>query len=113
MRRIGLPLVLILLVGTGCPPPGKGRAAEQGYEAGQPVIEALEAHKKSEGTYPESLEVLVPDRISEIPVDPDGEPFGYRLTEEGYELDFGYTGPGINHCVYTPRGREWWCEGAY
>lgn len=113
MRRPGLLLGLLLTLGTGCLPPGKGRAAEQGYEAGEPIIRALEAHKKSVGTYPESLEVLVPDPLSELPVDPEGEPFGYRLTEDGYELDFAYTGPGINHCVYTPRAGEWWCEGAY
>ncbi len=98
---------------AACPPPGKGRDAEQGYERGGLIIAALESVRRETGAYPAALEELVPSYLEVLPLDPEGEPFGYHLTEQGYELDFQYVGPGINHCVYTPRAAEWWCEGAY
>jgi hypothetical protein len=46
---------------------------------------ALAAWQREHGEYPESLAVLVPDLLPEIPVDPtNGETLLYRRTEKGY-----------------------------
>lgn len=44
---------------------------------------ALEAHREGTGSYPDSIEALVPDILPELPVDPfTGKNFLYRLTDE-------------------------------
>jgi len=48
---------------------------------------ALAVYRAEEGTYPESLDALVPDILESLPVDYFQErPFLYRRTEEGYLL---------------------------
>jgi hypothetical protein len=44
---------------------------------------ACKIFKNKTGSYPESLEALVPEYLSEVPVDPfTGKPFVFRLSED-------------------------------
>jgi hypothetical protein len=46
---------------------------------------ALAAYQRTGGEYPESLAALVPDVLSDVPVDPwSGRELVYRRTEDGY-----------------------------
>jgi hypothetical protein len=48
---------------------------------------ALERHRLRRGSYPESLDLLVPDLLSSSPLDfMDGKPLRYRCTEDGHFL---------------------------
>ena len=48
---------------------------------------ALERYSMARGSYPEKLDLLVPDFVATIPHDPcDGQPFRYRLAPDGYLL---------------------------
>jgi hypothetical protein len=45
---------------------------------------ALVASQRQLGTYPENLEILVPEFLNEVPIDPwSGKPLLYRRTDEG------------------------------
>ena len=48
---------------------------------------ALAAYRREHGAYPDSLDALRPDYLSEVPVDPFSiAPFIYQRTESGYRL---------------------------
>lgn len=48
---------------------------------------ALERHRIAKGAYPDALDALIPEFLPKLPHDPcDGQPFRYRLNEEGYLL---------------------------
>jgi len=116
MRRNALTCLALLLLGA-CPGPGPGAGpkAERGYTAATPVIAALERHSELHGAYPDSLPQLVPALLSAAALEPpnEGYPLLYRRTETGYELRFRYSGPGMNHCTWTPESRAWKCSGYY
>lgn len=92
--------------------PGVGVKAERGYQACEPVIAALSRYYEEKGSYPETLEALVPAYLSEIPKTVNDMPILYGLTEQSYTLEFSYVGPGMNHCSYTPE-LHWKCYGFY
>jgi len=51
------------------------------------IAVAIERYRLVTGRVPESLAVLVPDYLDQVPVDPyDGQPMCYRVTETGYRL---------------------------
>jgi hypothetical protein len=55
--------------------------------AADETIACLEVYKKENGSYPASLETLVPSYMPEVPLDPwTGKPLIYRLTPERYML---------------------------
>ena len=93
-------------------PPGVGEKADRGYAACAPIIEALEKYLSDKGTYPETLEELIPDYIDTIPAEVNENPIAYQKAEDGYSLSFYYIGPGMNWCNYTPED-GWNCSGAY
>lgn len=93
-------------------PPGVGEKAERGYAALDPVVQALEKYHAEKGSYPESLDELVPDCISSIPTEVNDESIYYAKSGESYSLSFHYIGPGMNTCTYTPED-QWQCSGAY
>jgi len=93
-------------------PPGQGPRAQAGYAAAAPVIAALEKYPQARGAYPAALAALVPDYLSALPGDVNGYPLGYHAAAGSYTLDFSYTGPGMNHCVYAP-ATQWKCSGYY
>ena len=92
--------------------PGQGPRAEAGYAAARPVIAALEAYHQAHGSYPATLAKLVPEQLSALPGEVNGYPLGYQASGASYVLDFSYTGPGMNHCTYTPE-TNWKCYGFY
>ena len=52
---------------------------------------AIELYYAKSGVYPESLGVLVPEYMSQVPKDPKTEiPFRYTLTNEVYEICADY-----------------------
>lgn len=93
-------------------PPGVGEKAERGYAALEPAIKALEQYQADKGTYPESLEELVPDYLPSVPTEVNDESILYTKMGESYSLAFHYVGPGMNTCTYTPENK-WQCSGAY
>ena len=93
-------------------PPGVGPKAEQGYRACGPIIDALAKYKAQHGSYPETLSVLVPTFGADVSHATQDIGVDYRLTASSYQLEFRYTGPGMNICVYTPEA-GWKCSGYY
>jgi hypothetical protein len=59
------------------------------------TVAALERHRLATGTYPKSLDDLVPRFLVAVPLDPmDGQPLRYRLNADG---SFTVYGIGPNH----------------
>lgn len=69
------------------------------------VMLALSAHKHARGVYPETLDALTPDCLTEVPLDAlTGRPFRYeRLAEGDYDL-----GPGVTEEETTALFDNWW-----
>lgn len=93
-------------------PPGVGERAEQGYQICTPVINALDAYKQENGSYPPSLAELAPGYLLKVPTVVNNKPITYKRTATSYQLTFGYIGPGINICTYSLE-KDWQCSGAY
>jgi hypothetical protein len=118
-RRWALLWVLIGLVGlvTGAcfnvlEAPGVGAKAEQGYQACAPLIEALAQYHLQKNEYPAALAELVPAVLAALPPEVKSMEITYAREGASYTLKFSYTGPGINHCSYTPAD-GWKCSGYY
>jgi hypothetical protein len=117
MRRRAIAAILAGIA-CACTPPGKGAKAEAGYNNARPVIAALESYHQKHNEYPPALRNLAPDDLAQSawktsegkPVD---EFFEYEKSGASYRLQFRYTGPGTNRCVYTPEAAKWDCAGAY
>ena len=118
LLTLGFLAVIALCAGLGYfvwatfigSPPGVGPKAEQGYQASIPIIEALARYHEQHGAYPESLTALVPAFLKDVahadgPID-----IAYRASDTSYQLEFRYTGPGMNICTYTPEN-GWHCTG--
>ncbi|MCA9027338.1 MAG: hypothetical protein KDA86_19165 [Planctomycetaceae bacterium] len=72
---------------------------------------ALAAHRAEAGSFPQSLEELVPQQMDALPLDPfSGKPFRYRLTDNGFLLysvgpnTFDDNGYGNGNADDTPFG---------
>ena len=69
LSRQLLSILSICLIFLGChlygPPPGKGPKAEKFFEEAAPIISALELYKIERGSYPESIDDLIPKYIPE------------------------------------------------
>jgi hypothetical protein len=122
-KRLGLLLGLALIVACAvigymiwsnlnAPPPGVGPKADQGYQVCAPVIAALEHYHAQSGAYPESLKELVPNFLTAINYTVGEVEINYRPLESSYQLEFRYTGPGMNICTYTPN-TSWKCTGYF
>ena len=110
--KIHQALVLPFLL-AGCfggPPPGKGEKAEQGYNEAKPIIAALEKWRSHHGSYPNSIDELLPTYLEILPTPNETYSYTYHITKESYELWFKYTGPGMNVCAYSPED-SWNCSG--
>lgn len=109
MKNILIMSSLIIAVsscGIYGPPPGQGKIAEAYYEKSIPIISALEDYYKQYGSYPNSLDELIPKHLSSH----EWPSQWYESTGDNYKLWFSYEGPGINSCVYEP-GKDWECSG--
>lgn len=108
-RTTAATLALCVLAGalSSCTAPGQGEKADAGYSKAKPVIAALQAYHDKRNAYPETLRDLVADALPE----PAGEFFEYEKLGASYRLQFSYTGPGMNRCVYTPEAAKWECAG--
>jgi hypothetical protein len=115
--------------------PGQGRKAEAGYRDAAPVIAALEKFHHDRGIYPATLNELVPQYLPSAallnhggkqPVRPPRTAafvsgwdnryrFGYYRDKNAsaYSLQFSYTGPGMNHCWYDSKTKQWTAQGYY
>jgi hypothetical protein len=114
-RALVLPaLVVSALAGSpGCWDPGHGPTAAAAYALADPLIAGLERFKQDKGSYPDKLAELVPVYVRSLPPETNNIAlFNYTRKGETYNLDFSYSGPGINWCVYHPGGK-WSCGGAY
>ncbi len=102
----------IMLYNTVLQKPGEGKKAERGYALAAPIITALENYHTAEGHYPTQLEELLPYYLSDLPLQEDGTPLEYAVEGESYWLQFSYTKPGFNDCIYRPEA-GWKCHGYY
>ena len=51
------------------------------------LMAGLELYRSENGSYPDSLDQLAPEILSDVPTDPfTGESFSYALTDAGYSL---------------------------
>ena len=65
------------------------RHADECQRRGDLIIEALLQYKNDYGSYPETLDKLVPKYIDEIPKLPDYNRWSYNVNEDGsFGLDF-------------------------
>jgi hypothetical protein len=92
--------------------PGVGAKAEQGYQVCSPLITALEKYRQQKNEYPAALDDLVPAWLAVLPPEMKSLEITYARDGASYIIKFSYTGPGINHCNYTPEA-GWHCSGYY
>jgi hypothetical protein len=112
-RRLRFALCMAVLVAMmACAAPGEGRKAAAGYALCRPLIDALAEYHNQHGSYPETLEALVPDFVDAVPATYDNLPLEYTRTDTSYTLEFSYQRPGMNTCVYRPDG-DWTCSGYF
>jgi hypothetical protein len=109
-----LGMTLACSGGAAVEPPGQGAKAELGYQACAPIIAALGRYHDANGAYPQTLAELVPDYLPSVPGVVNDQPIQYSRTDESYSLSFGYVGPGLNTCTYSPDQEQGWrCSGLY
>lgn len=113
----GLVLAPVMLwFGMCSPPPGEGRAAEQGRQRADVVVQALQKYRVARGAFPDSLIQLVPQFLSaQELLTPFGhsKTFQFRLDTLGFALTFDYVGPGMNACEYSSWTMRWSCSGYF
>lgn len=113
-----ITLCVCAIFWSACTPSGEGKKAEAGYSNARPVIAALKTYHDKHNQYPSTLRDLVPADLSESAwKTSDGKPvnefFEYNQSGASYRLQFTYTGPGMNRCLYTPEAGKWACAGHY
>jgi hypothetical protein len=113
--RSSIGALTCLLVQIGCTPPGEGEKALAGFRSSAGIIQALGEFQAKHGAYPAKLELLVPEIATPALLQlPSGVArYEYRLDGAGFELQFNYTGPGTNDCVFASAKRSWKCYGAF
>ena len=87
-----------------------------GMERYDPLVHALADFQKDHGTYPDSLDELVPAYLPTLPKgDANQRPSDpeYVASEDTYLLEFRYTGPGLNTCGFDQTTGAWECTGYY
>lgn len=118
LRRL-LGSALTALAVTAClTAPGAGPKAERGYARAVPIVAALEAYRAAHGAYPDSLPTLVPAYLAPAALDVPSRtqeryPWQYQRDSLGFRLEFRYSGPGMNQCVWTSATRAWRCHGYF
>ncbi|MCE9673494.1 hypothetical protein LY474_37375 [Myxococcus stipitatus] len=91
-RRVSFWPLSILLAGIALTCVGMVRGMNWRFDRVErefaPLIAALEAYRAEKGTYPESLEALVPDRLEKLPACDlaEGRSEPGRPVERGYQL---------------------------
>jgi hypothetical protein len=96
--------------------PGTGPEAEAGFVLSKKVIGELEAFKKQENKYPQSLDELVPKYLDRNPQKDMNAPveIGYYPdpAKNSYSLKFFYDSPtGLVECNFFHETRKWNCGG--
>jgi hypothetical protein len=112
-------LLLALLFVAACDKPGEGPVADLGRARGGELIAALATYHATHGSYPGSLQELVPAQLAAADLTRlTAEPLDFRYERappDGYTLEFAYTGPGRNVCATTNAATDpaWRCHGYY
>ena len=106
---------------SACCGPDACGPALTGFAALAPVTTAINAHMAQTGQMPQTLAqmptgALVPDPAGRHGlgfVDDRGvwHEVGLTQTGDGLSLTFSYSGPGMNHCVWTYSRQDWRCSG--
>lgn len=107
-------LVLAVLVAVGWYyfkplPPAKGPEAAKGMRVAGVVAGAIESYRSARSMYPLSLDDLVPDYLTSVPVMAHGSSLEYQRIGANYKLTFGYANPLPVHCSMQA-GTKWACE---
>lgn len=85
---------------------------------GAPVIDALERYYDAHGTYPATLDDLVPAHLAPGALhaperSPLVQPFEYEPTARRYILRLREAPPGVSGCEFASVPRRWYCSGYY
>jgi len=75
--------------------PNKGRIDRVNKEKCEKIIQTLSAYKQTTGMYPVSLDKLIPEYLSEVPLEmmldgDTGRPFDYNIEDEGHVFILKY-----------------------
>jgi hypothetical protein len=85
---MSLSLAITLLVAAGCSryslDKPEDRAANE--EIAKTLREPLNAYRQDKGTYPETLALLLPNYVDELPSTKSGHPLQYRALEGEFML---------------------------
>jgi hypothetical protein len=100
------------LLGPYLEKPGEGAKAETGYQNAERIISALERYHADKGSYPDTLQTLIPVYLDKIPAAPQPSyDWEYRVKDARYLLTFRYVGPCMNQCTYGSDNPKWTCSG--
>ena len=84
---------------------------ESNKERASQIIQAIDAYAQEHGQFPEQLDVLVPEYITEIPKTVQDWDFSYRVLMSGhYELGFDLASIPDKGCGYASKYEEWECS---
>lgn len=85
--------------------------AKASQEVGNKIVKALEMYNQDYGQYPENLEMLVPQYLSEVPKTSTGDDFFYKLRNlDGYYLGFELFSHSTKGCGYLYNYQMWECS---
>lgn len=119
MLRYAIASIVLSL--AACDAPGEGRNFERARYEAEAVMTAMSRYRADEGRYPQRLDALSPRYLPQAFFEA-GRPgraathFDVRNVDAGgYDLAFGYNGPGINYCEYIRETAppRWDCSGHY
>ena len=74
---------------------------------GSQMISALAAHRRDNGTYPETLDKLVPKYILTVGKCPGGAPIAYAVSGGEYSLSCQNVVFQYKPYIYSSRSRSW------
>jgi hypothetical protein len=83
---------------------------QEGQEVGNRIIEAIDKYYEEKGQYPDILDDLIPDYLSEIPHTPSGQAFEYTLNYDIYMLLFKSSTKRGANCAFGKRQSFWDCS---
>lgn len=78
-------------------------------ELGNKIVQALNEYKQVQGHFPENLEMLEPDYLSEIPKTIEDDDFTYILLDGEQPFFLSFRIGGQPTCSYIHQVRIWDC----
>jgi hypothetical protein len=93
----------------GCPNDPSGSFGETNKTIAQKIILAIEKYKVDHNQYPDKLDMLIPDYLSEIPQTSDAYNFFYHKDALGAIILFSTPGTPMGGYRYNLDKKSWAC----